>query len=120
MDHLFKGYPCEVIVDDILVWESTEAEHDAFLIKVLDRIREINLKLKWDKLKFKVKEVGYVGHLLTAEGLKPVREKVRAIVEMQTQQNVKELRRFLGMVRYLSMFGSTVESTCFTTATPLA
>lgn len=38
MDHLLEGYPCEVIVDDILVWGSTEAEHDENLLKVLDRI----------------------------------------------------------------------------------
>ena len=104
MDHLLEGYPCEVIVDDILVWGSTEAEHDRNLLKVLDRIREINLKLKWDKCKFKVNEVGYVGHLLTAEGLKPDPEKVRAIVEMKIPENVKDLQRFLGMVRYLSKF----------------
>ena len=104
MDHLLEGYPCEVIVYDILVWGSTEAEHDENLLKVLDRIQEINLKLKWDKCKFKVKEVGYVRHLLTADGLKPDPEKVRAIIEMQTPENVKELQRFRGMVRYLSKF----------------
>ena len=38
MDHLFEGYPCEVIVDNILVWRSTEAEHDKNLLKILDRI----------------------------------------------------------------------------------
>ena len=104
MDHLLEGYPCEVTVDDILVWGSTESEHDKNLLKVLDRIREINLKLKWDKFKFKVSEVGCVGHLLTAEGLKPDPEKIRAIVEMNTPENVKDLQRFLGMVRYLSKF----------------
>ena len=104
MDHLLEGYPCEVIVDDILVWGSTEAEDDRNLLKVLDRIRQINLKLKWDKCKFKVNEVGYVGHLLTAEGLKPDPEKVRAIVEMKIPENVKDLQQFLGMVRYLSKF----------------
>ncbi len=106
MDHLLEGYPCEVIVDDILVWGSTEAEHDENLLKVLDRIREINLKLKWDKCKFKVKEVRYVGHLLTEDGLKPDPEKIRAITEMQIPSNVKDLQRFLGMVRYLSKFVS--------------
>ena len=104
MDHLLEGYPCEVIVDDILIWGATETEHDANLTKVLDRIREINLKLKWDKCKVKVREVGYVGHLLTAEGLKPDPEKIRAIVEIKTPENVKDIQRFLGMVRYLSKF----------------
>ena len=104
MDHLLGGYPCEIIVDNILIWGATEVEHDENLIKVLDRIREINLKLKWDKCKFKVKKVGYVGHLLTAEGLKPDPEKIRAIVGMKTPENVKDVQRFLGMVRYLSKF----------------
>ncbi len=106
MDHLLEGYPCEVIVDDILVWGSTVAEHDENLLKVLHRIREINLKLKWDKCKFKVKEVRYVGHLLTEDGLKPDPEKIRAITEMQIPSNVKDLQRFLGMVCYLSKFVS--------------
>ena len=73
MNHLLlflRGYP--------IVWRSTEAEHDENLLKVLDIIREINLKLKWDKCKFKVKEIAYLGHLLTAEGLKPDPENVRA------------------------------------------
>ena len=104
MDYLLEGYPCEVIVDDILIWEATETEHDANLTKVLDRIREINLKLKWDKCKVKVREVGYVGPLLTAEGLKPDPEKIRAIVEIKTPENVKDIQRFLRMVRYLSKF----------------
>ena len=49
-------------------------------------------------------EVGYLGHLLTAEELKPDPEKVRAIVKMKTSENVKDLQRFLGMVCYLSKF----------------
>ena len=104
MDHLLEGYPCEVILDDILLWGATKTEYDANLTKLLDRIRKINLKLKWDKCKVKVREVGYVGHLLTAEGLKPDPEKIRAIVEIKTPENVKDIQRFLGMVRYLSKF----------------
>lgn len=103
MDYLFEGYPCKAIVDDILVWGSTEAEHDENLLKILDRIRGINLKLQWDKCKFKVKEVRYVGYL-TQDGLKPHPEKVRAIMEMPTPNTAKDLQRFLGMVRYLSKF----------------
>lgn len=41
---------------DILIWGATEVELDENLIKAVDRMRGINLKLKWDKRKFKVKE----------------------------------------------------------------
>ena len=36
MDQMFSGCPCEIIVDDILVWEETEEEHDHKLSQVLD------------------------------------------------------------------------------------
>ena len=56
------------------------------------------MKLKWEKCKFKVEDVGYVGHLLKQDGLKPDPEKVRAIVEMPMPNDVKSLQRFLCMV----------------------
>jgi transposase InsO family protein len=104
MDHLFSGQPCEIIVDDILVWGTTEKEHDIRLLKVLDRAREINLKLKLKKFQFKVKEISYVGHLLTGEGLKPDPDKVRAITDMPEPEDAKAIQRFLGMVVYLAKF----------------
>ena len=51
-----------------------------------------------------MKKVGYVRHLLTAEGLKPEPKQFCAIVEMKAPENVKDLQRFLGMVCYLSKF----------------
>ena len=49
MERLFEGYPCAIIVDDILIWGSTEEEHDANLRKVLERARQIGLKLNFSK-----------------------------------------------------------------------
>ena len=53
MERLFEGYPCAIIVDDILIWGSTEEEHDANLRKVLETARQIGLKRReaspsWD------------------------------------------------------------------------
>ena len=104
MDQMFSGCPCEIIVDDILVWGETEEEHDHKILQVLDRAREVNIKLKVQKFQFKSKQLGYVGHVLTSEGVKVDPEKVRAVVEMQTPDDAKSLRRFLGMVTYLSKF----------------
>ena len=49
-------------------------------------------------------EVSYMGHILSAEGLKPDPEKVKAVLEMEKPKNVKELQRFQGFVTYLSKF----------------
>ncbi len=104
MDVLFSGYPCEIIVDDILVWGSTLAEHDAKLKKVLQRAREINMKLNKKKCHFRVQEVSYVGHLLSGKGVSADPAKTKAITEMPPPGDVKGLQRFLGMTNYISKF----------------
>lgn len=94
----------EVIVDDILIWGQNEQQHDKRLEKVMQRIRERNIKLNPEKCTFKTKEVSYMGHLLTADGLKPDPEKVAAIRNMNRPQNRTELQQYLGMVTYLRKF----------------
>ena len=80
------------------------AEHDMNLAKVLQRAKEVNLKLKVTKCKFRLESVSYVGHLFTKDGLKPDDEKIKAIKEMPVPENRKALQRFLGMLNYLHKF----------------
>lgn len=55
LSELFSGYPCAIaIVDDITVKGCDVAEHDANLKKMLDRAREINLRLNPLKYKFRL------------------------------------------------------------------
>jgi len=51
-----------------------------------------------------MREITFMGHQITADGLHSDPEKVRAIAEMPPPTNVEELRRYLGMVNYLSKF----------------
>lgn len=55
-------------------------------------------------MKLRIKEITYLGHVVTNEGVKPDPRKVTAIQEMKAPKDVKELKRFLGMVSYLSKF----------------
>ena len=80
------------------------AEHHANLRKVLDRVREVNLKLNPDKCKFSLDQVAYVGHIFTSEGLKADLSKTTAINGMPIPTDVTSLQRFLGMVNYLSKY----------------
>lgn len=53
---IFEHIPgVETMMDDIIVWGSTREEHDERLRKVLDKTREVNLKLNKDKCEFGVK-----------------------------------------------------------------
>ncbi|KAL1259036.1 hypothetical protein QQF64_009613 [Cirrhinus molitorella] len=104
MEHLFSGQPCEIVVDDILIWGSSVKEHDKRLKCVLDRVRAINMQLNLAKCRFRVSEVPYVGHLLTDKGVKPDPEKNKAIHQMPSPEDKHSLQRFLGMTNYLSKF----------------
>ncbi|XP_028415850.1 uncharacterized protein K02A2.6-like [Dendronephthya gigantea] len=104
IEQLFTGYPCEIIVDDILVWGRDDAEHDSNLEKVMQRAREINLKLSVGKCKFRLQSVSYVGHKFTKDGLKPDDEKIKAIKGMPAPDGPKALQRFLGLLNYLHKF----------------
>lgn len=93
-----------VLMDDILVFSSNEAEHDVILQKVLNRIRESGLKLNKEKCHFKKKSVRYFGHVISSDGVQPDPERIRSIVDMPPPTNVTELRRVLGMFNFLGRF----------------
>jgi len=104
MDDLFEEQPCKVIVDDILVWGRDDDDHDRKIKSVLERCKDVNLRLNIKKCKFRVRKVGYVGHLFTDKGVLPDPDKVTAIEGMPTPTDVQSLQRFLGMINYLNKF----------------
>ena len=91
-------------MNDFVVWGEEVEQHDARLRHVLDRCRERNPKLNREKFHVRVSEVRYVGHVVSADGVKPVPQKVEAINGMPIPVNREELQRFLGVVTYLSKF----------------
>ncbi|XP_063072782.1 uncharacterized protein K02A2.6-like [Engraulis encrasicolus] len=93
-----------VVMDDILVSGKTKAEHDSNLKAVLQTIKASGLKLNKDKCHFAQPELRYFGHVIGADGIKPDGDKVKAITDMPSPQNVSELRQMLGMVNYLAKF----------------
>ena len=80
---------CDVITDDLIVRGKDDQEHDTRLKKVLDRAREVHLKLNKKKCKIRVQEVSYIGHTLTADGIKPNEKKVKALIKMPSRRRSK-------------------------------
>lgn len=62
------------------------------------------MKLNRGKLQLRLKEVAYMGHMLSAAGLQPDPEKVKAIKEMPAPTDKQSIQRLLGMTNYLQMF----------------
>ncbi|XP_048239742.1 uncharacterized protein K02A2.6-like [Haliotis rufescens] len=92
------------IADDVLIHGRNLEEHDAHLEAFLARCRESHIKLNPSKLELRLSEITFMGHLITKDGLKSDPEKVRAIQNMVPPTNLEELRRYLGLVNYLSKF----------------
>ena len=75
-----------------------------FLRRVLDKSRDVGLKLNPKKVKLRVQEVSYVGRLFSSEGLKPDPEKKRSINEIQPALDKVGVLRVIATVNYLDKF----------------
>ena len=71
---------------------------------MLTRSRDTKLKLNKAKCKFLLTELPYIGHVISAKGIKPDPNKVIAIKAMEAPQDSDAVRRFLGHLNYLSRF----------------
>ena len=91
-------------LDDIIIFSETAEQHLKQIQIVLNRLRQAKLKLKKSKCAFFKKELHYLGHSLTTDGVKPQLEKIKAISEMKPLKNQKGVREFLGMVGYYRKF----------------
>ena len=98
LDHAYA------IMDDILVAGRDISHHDSVPEKVLWRVKSYNLKLNFDKGRVLKQQVSFVGHIISAEGLKPDPEKVRAMKEMPPPTTKEDVLRFLGSIQYLAKF----------------
>ena len=91
------------MADNILVFGcgATDEEATKNLTGLLERCRDKGIKLNSGKLQLRRKEVSYMGHVLSAEGLKPDVEKVKVVREMPVPSDKQGVQRFLGMTNYL-------------------
>lgn len=98
----------EIYIDDILIHAETKEIHDKILIDILKIAKEHNIKFNLDKCKFGVNEISYLGYTFSSNGAKVDKDKIKAITEMKSPENKKDLQRFLGMVTYVSRFVSNL------------
>ena len=112
IEGILRGIPhTSVYIDDILVTGGSEEEHLHTLEEVLTRLETAGLRLRRDKCAFLLPSIEYLGHKISADGLQPTQEKVRAIVKAPAPQNVSQLRSFLGLVNYYAKFLPQLSST---------
>jgi hypothetical protein len=107
MNHVFRPYLDRFVVifiDDILVYSSSDQEHEQHLRLILQTLREYRLYAKLSKCEFWLKEVTFLGHVISAYGILFDPQKVKAVLKWERPANVTKIHNFLRLVRYYMRF----------------
>lgn len=98
------GKICFVYLDDIIIFSTSIEEHLISIERVFRKLQEANLKVQLDKCEFMRKEIEYLGHVVTSEGVKPNPNKIKAIKQFPVPKTTKQIKQFLGLVGYYRKF----------------
>lgn len=107
MSHILRGLTwrtCLLYLDDIIIYSRSFSEHLSHLEEVFKRLGEANVKLNPKKCQFAKKEVLYLGHIVSTEGIKTNPETITAVQNFPRPKNVKDIRSFLGLANYYRRF----------------
>ena len=91
-------------LDDIIIFSDTEEEHLAHIKEIFKRLEAADLKMKRSKCDFFKKHIHYLGHLISADGIRPLKDKLDTICDMPAPHNSKEVKQFLSLVGYYRKF----------------
>jgi len=95
---------CICYIDDLVIFARTEQELLDRLDIVFSRLREVGLKLKPNKCVLFRQEVEFLGHLITADGIQPLPQKLEAIRDWPTPHCIRDVRAFYGLASYYRKF----------------
>jgi hypothetical protein len=93
-----------VFMDDILIYSATLEQHLSLLQQVFEILRTHKFFIKLSKCSFAQKEIEYLGHCISSEGVATEKSKISAVEQWPVPKNVKELRGFLGLTGYYRKF----------------
>ncbi|UYV77645.1 hypothetical protein LAZ67_15001806, partial [Cordylochernes scorpioides] len=101
---IHQTLPTFPYLDDILIASESEEEHQNHLKIAFERFSKYGLRINMEKSVFGVKEIEFLGYLITPEGFSPLPERVKFIQEYKLPTTIQELRAFLGMLNFYRPF----------------
>ena len=105
MTGILKDFPFAIAyLDDIIIFSKTPQEHLSHICMVFEKLKTANLSMKKSKCSFFSKVIQYLGHILSATGIRPLPLKTHAIQHMHPPTTPKQVRAFLGLVGYYRKF----------------
>jgi len=102
--HMYLDWFVAVFIDDILVYSTNHQDHGEHLKTVLRILREKKLYAKLKKCEFWLKEVSFLGHVISKDGRAVDPSKIEAVTNWERPTNVHEIRSFLGLAGYYWRF----------------
>lgn len=99
-------YTCLVYIDDVLLFSTNFEQHLERLSDVFKKLREAGMKLKAKKCNFVKKQVAFLGHVISNQGISPDPNKVAALTKMPVPGSKDQLKSFLGLASYYRKFAS--------------
>jgi hypothetical protein len=93
-----------VFIDDILVYSRSEKEHEEHLHLVLKKLREHRLYAKLSKCEFWMKQVVFLGHVISKGGIFVDLRKVQDVLSRNVPTSVSDIWSFLGLAGYYHRF----------------
>ena len=100
-----------VFIDDILLYSKDREDHDTHLRVVLETLRKENLYAKMSKCEFWLKEVSFLGHIISEEGIRVDPRKIEVILEWKPSRSVTKVCSFLSLAgdyrRFVKGFSMT-------------
>lgn len=103
----FSGLPPEqafIYMDDLIVIGFTENQHLNNLKNVFEVCRKYNLKINPEKCEFFKREIIFLGHNCTADGLKVDPKKIAAVAKYPTPKDKDSVKRFVAFANYYRRF----------------
>lgn len=100
----FLGKCCYVYLDNIIIWSSSLEEHNENVSKILIALRTTELYCSLKKSTLFATELDFLGHHISTRGIEANNSKVERILNWPVPKSAKDVRQFLGLVRYLAVF----------------
>jgi hypothetical protein len=86
-----------VLIDDIFIYSKDDNEHGKHLHLIMEKLREHKLYAKSSKCELWLNEVGYLGHIVSVEGVAVDPRKVESVTKWESSKNPGEIQSFLGL-----------------------
>jgi hypothetical protein len=93
-----------VFIDEILIYSKSEEKHAQHLRVILQRLRDHQLYAKFSKCAFWLKELPFLGYIISTEGIVVNPSKAQEVLDWKSPRSVTQIHSFLGLAGYYHRF----------------